>query len=64
MDEQVAIAQVPQEEVEEETRRPVVLLYVPVMPFTLTRLPETAPTPPPVVQGTAPWAVVESANQD
>ena len=52
--------QVPQDEVEEETRSPVVLLYVPVMPTTLTTLPVPAPTPPPMVH----WAVVLSAIQD
>jgi hypothetical protein len=54
------IVQVPQDEVAEKTRSPVVLLYVPVMPTMLTTMPVTAPTPPPTVHP----AVVLSANQD
>ena len=52
--------QVPQDEVGEKTRSPVVVLYVPVMPVTLTTLPVAAPTPIPAVQ----LALVLSANQD
>jgi len=52
---------VPQEEVAETTRRPVLELYVPVMPVTLTSEPVTAPELP--IAAWQPAAAVESASQ-
>lgn len=52
---------VPQEEVAETTRRPVLELYVPVMPVTLTSEPVTAPEL--AMAAWQPAAAVESASQ-